>query len=181
MSPTRRLWRASLLLKREQFLKAEEYLKAAGVKKEELGQSFERYEVLAAVALAITDEVAAIIEPDVRGLLLAMVELYQLQGRPKDAVKVLRLLYRRDPDDIVVRLSLAELLVEESGSKRSCEHVLRLSKGVTNESEIHAGLLLYKAKALRKMGLLTAARETITAALRRKKDRSNDLLVALSI
>ena len=39
--------------------------------------------------------------------------------------------------------------------------------------------MLYKAKALRKLGLLEAARDTATAALRRKKNRSVELLRAL--
>ena len=41
------------------------------------------------------------------------------------------------------------------------------------------GLLLYKAKALRHLRLATAARDTLTVALRRKKGRSDDLLRAL--
>ncbi len=40
-------------------------------------------------------------------------------------------------------------------------------------------LLLYKARALRGLGLPDAARETLTIALRRKKDRSDELLRAL--
>jgi len=39
--------------------------------------------------------------------------------------------------------------------------------------------MLYKAKALRHLGLATAARDTLTAALRRKKGRSEELLRAL--
>lgn len=41
------------------------------------------------------------------------------------------------------------------------------------------GLLLYKAKALRKLGVLCGARETLTSALRRKKDRPEESLQAL--
>lgn len=53
------------------------------------------------------------------------------------------------------------------------------AEGIENESEIHAALLLYKARALRKLGLNEAARDVLTKALRRKKDRSNELLHAL--
>ena len=38
---------------------------------------------------------------------------------------------------------------------------------------------MYKARALRGLGLLDAARETLTDALRRKKGRSEELLRAL--
>lgn len=43
----------------------------------------------------------------------------------------------------------------------------------------NAGLLLYKATALRKLGVLAAARDTLTATLRRKKGRSGELLRSL--
>jgi len=56
---------------------------------------------------------------------------------------------------------------------------VRLAEGIENESEIHAALLLYKAKALRNLGLNEAARDVLTKALRRKKDRSDDLLHAI--
>lgn len=168
-----------LSLKREGFADAEKSLKTAKRKQARLGYYFDKYGVQAAASLAITEEVAAIIGPDVRGLLLALAEVHQHQGRPKDAIENLKQVYRRDTDDVVVRLSLAELLVEEGGSKRNCQSVVRLAEGIDNDSEIHAGLLLYKAKALRKLGLLTAARDTLTKTLRRKKNRSDELMRAL--
>jgi len=156
-----------------------EFLNVAKRKQAQLGHYFDKYGIQAAASLAITHEVGAIIGPDVRGLLLTLAEVHQHQERLSDAVEDLKQLYRRDPNDIVIRLSLAEMLVEEPCSKRSCQSVVRLSKGIENESEIHAALMLYKAKALRKLGLLTAARDTVTAALRRKKNRSDELLRAL--
>ncbi|MBW1717256.1 MAG: hypothetical protein JRH08_15315 [Deltaproteobacteria bacterium] len=54
-----------------------------------------------------------------------------------------------------------------------------MTEGVENDSEIHAALLLYKAKALRRLNLKEAARDVLTKAVRRKKDRSDDLLRAL--
>ncbi len=50
---------------------------------------------------------------------------------------------------------------------------------IENETPVHTALLLYKARALRGLGLLIAARETLTAAMRRKKGRSEELLRAL--
>lgn len=168
-----------LSMKQQKFDEAEKYLEAAKRRKSRLGHYFEKYGIQATATMSITDEVAAVIRPDLRSLLLALAEIHQELGRPKEALKDLQQLYRRDPDDLVVRLSLAELLVGEGGSKRNCQSVVRLAEGVGNESELHAGLLLYKAKALRKLGLLTAARETLTKTLRRKKNRSDELLRAL--
>jgi predicted Zn-dependent protease len=168
-----------LSLKQERFAQAERFLNMALRQQSRLGHHFDKYGIQAAASLAITEEVAAIIGPDVRGLLLASAEVHQHQGRPKDAIEDLKQLYDRDPDDVVVRLSLAELLVEEGGTKRNCQSVVRLAEGIENDSEIHAGLLLCKAKSLRKLGLLTAARDTLTATLRRRKNRSEELLRAL--
>ncbi len=168
-----------LSLKRKAFSKAERFFKAAKSRQATLGRYFDKYGVQASAALAITDEVAAIVEPDIRAVLLALAEVYQHQGQWKKAAEVLKQLYRRDTQDVVVRLSLAELAVEEAGSKRSCQTAVKLAEGVENESELHAALLMYKGIALHRLGLLAAARDTLTAALRRKKDRSDELLRAI--
>ena len=91
----------------------------------------------------------------------------------------MRKLHKSHPDDPVVALSLCELLVEESGTKPACREVVELTKSIDNESEIHAALLLWKGKALRLLALPTAARDTLTAAFRRKKGRSDALLRAI--
>ena len=168
-----------LALKREQFADAKRSLESAQSKQSRLGQHFGKYGVQVTASLAITDEVAAIVSPGMRGLHLALAEIHQQQGRPREALENLKQLHRRDSDDVVVRLSLAELLIEEGGSKRNCKSVVRLAQGIENDSEIHGALLLYKAIALRLLGLPTAARETLTDTLRRKRNRSDELLWAL--
>ena len=81
---------------------------------------------------------------------------------------------------MVVKLSVAEILMEaRADDSNVCRRVVRLTEGIENESEIHAALLLYKAKGLRKLHLNEAARDVLTKALRRKKDRSEELLHAL--
>ena len=96
---------------------------------------------------------AAIVSPGVHGLYLALAEIHQQQGRPREALDNLKQLHRHYSDDVVVRLSLAELLIAEGGSKRNCKSVVRLAQGIENDSEIHGALLLYKAIALRQLGL----------------------------
>ena len=76
-------------------------------------------------------------------------------------------------------LSLVELLVEDTRNKRAWQTVVDLTAKITNKSEIHAGVLLYKALALRHLGLLSASRSTLTAALRRKRNRSDEFLRAV--
>lgn len=170
---------AVLALKQEQFDAAERHLLAARSRAARLGAYFGKYGVQASAALAITPQVAALVAPDPRSILLALAEVHQHQGRPRDAARDLNQLYQRDRDDVVARLSLAELLVEEFGGKQDCQKTVQLAAGIDNASEIHAALLLYKAKALRKLGVLAAARDTLTSTLRRRKGRSDELLRAL--
>jgi tetratricopeptide (TPR) repeat protein len=89
-------------------------------------------------------------------------------------------LQKLTPDDLVVKLSLAELLVESTpGNQETLQKVVQLAEGVENESAIHSALLLCKAQALRGLGLRDAALETLTKTLGRKKDRSDELMRTL--
>jgi tetratricopeptide (TPR) repeat protein len=169
-----------LTLKKEQLTEAADYLATAAEKHNRLGRYFSKFGISATMSLPITDEVSAHVGPDLRGVLLGLVEVYQRQERWQDAIACLEKLRRLEPDDVVVKLSLAELLLDaHPGDKKVCQKVVRLVEGIENETPIHAALMLYKAKALRHLGLATAARDTLTAALRRKKGRSDDLLRAL--
>ena len=132
------------------------------------------------MSLPITDEVSAHVGPNLRGVLLGLGEVYQRLERWGDAIACLERLERLDPDDLVVKLSLAELLLEANPEDEgTCRRVVRLAEGTGNDTPVHAALLLYKARALRGLGLLVAARDTLTQALRRKKGRSEELLRAL--
>jgi len=169
-----------LSLKKERFKAAAGYLEDAERREDELGTYFNRYGITAAMSLPITDEVSAHVGPDLRGVLLGLVETYQRLERGEDAVAALERLRRLEPDDVAVKLSLAELLLDlRRDEKPVCQQVVQLAEGIENESPIHAALLLYKARALRQLGLTTAARDTLSVALRRKKDRPADLLHAL--
>ena len=169
-----------LAFKKGMLKEAEQYLAAAYKNYRRLGTHFSKYGISATMSLPITDEVSAHVGPDVRGILLALVEIYQRQKKWKDALDCLNKLRRLEPDDMVVRLSFIELLMELQPNDLSVfRRVVHMTEGVENESEIHAALLLYKAKALRRLNLKEAARDVLTRAIRRKKDRSNDLLRAL--
>ena len=56
---------------------------------------------------------------------------------------------------------------------------MSLTQETENVSELHAALLLYRGQALRDLGLPTAARDALTAGLRRRKDRHPEILNAL--
>jgi len=169
-----------LTLKKEQLTEAANYLATAAEKNSRLGRYFSKYGISATMSLPITDEVSAHVGPDLRGVLLGLVEVYQRQKRWQDAIACLERLRRLEPSDVVVKLSLAELLMDAHPDEReTCRTVIRLAEGIENVTLVHATLLLYKARALVGLGLYEAARDVLTQALRRKKDRSDELLRAL--
>jgi tetratricopeptide (TPR) repeat protein len=169
-----------LALKQQRLEEAANYLATAAEKHSRLGRYFSKYGISATMSLPITDEVSAHVGPDLRGVLLGLVEVYQRQQRWYDAIACLERLQRFEPNDVVVKLSLAELLLDaRPGDKNVHRKVVRLAEGIENETPVHTALLLYKARALRGLGLLDAARETLTGALRRRKGRSQELLRAL--
>ena len=159
---------------------AEQYLVAAYKNHRRLGAYFSKYGISATMSLPITNEVSAHVGPDVRGILLALLEIYQRQEKWKGALDCLNNLRRLEPNDVMIKLSLVDLFMEVRPNDPSLfRRVVYMTEGIGNQSEIHAALLLYKAKALRKLHLNEAARDVLTRALRRKKDRSDDLLHAL--
>ena len=145
-----------------------------------LDERFARYGLTFDAEIPITDEVAAAVGPDRPGALLAAVEAYQRLGRLDDGLAALTRLRELAPGDVAVKLSLAELWWEKGAPKRTvADEVVRLAEGVGNESPLHAALLLYKGRALRALGMAGPARETLAAALAKKKGRPPDLLAAL--
>lgn len=113
-------------------------------------------------------------------MLLALVEAYLRLGRAADAMTALRRLQALAPDDPVVRLSLAELLVHGQPVERpALEEAARLCENVPNDSAIHAALQLYRAMAMPELGLPDAATAVLSETLRRTADRPVELLHAL--
>lgn len=169
-----------LALRKGDFSAAEEYLTSALEKQDKLGEALARHNLTVTVDLPITDDFATRIAPDRRGLLLALAETYQNAQLPEPAIETLLKLREIDPNDLVLRLSLAELYDERyPDSADAQKKIVEFAEAVHNESPLHASLMLYRARALRKLGLLDAAQETLTEALRRKKDYPPDLLIAL--
>jgi tetratricopeptide (TPR) repeat protein len=169
-----------MALKKNRLGEAARFLSTAADGRARLGRYFEKYGLAASMSLPITDEVQVHVSPDRRGALLGLVEVYQRQEKWKEAIACLRQIERLDPQDVVIKLSLAELMLEaRPGDRRVCRQIVEVCKGVRNHTPVHAALLLYKAKALRGLGLAEAARDTLTSALRRKKERPEELLRAL--
>ncbi len=167
-----------LALDNNKLNEAEKLFSAARDNYRNLGRYFSKYGVVATMSLAITREYTVHLNPSLRGVLLALTEVYQRLGNRDQAIASLKRLIRLEPDDVVVKLSLAEVLVE-GGESKAFQDVVRLTKDIENSLPLHTALLLYKARALRGLGLFNVARDELTPLLRRKKDRPDDLLLAI--
>ncbi len=166
-----------LALKLERFDEAAEHLSAAAALSDRLGTYFEKYGLSLTFFLPITEHVRARITPGRRGALLALAECQQETNRLEEASQTARSLLETDREDPAALLSLVELRSQAEG-RDELEEVIRLTTGVENTSELHAALLYYKGRSLRRLGMPTAARDALTAALRRRKNRSEELLRA---
>ncbi len=164
-----------------QYPQSLQYLEKAATHKEKLGEYFNKYGISSEVEVPITDEISVLQEADERGLALLLAEAYQHTGNLEKATEAMReLLKLIPPEDIVARLSLVEMLSDSKGDDvETCKEIIALVGELPNETPFHTMLLLYKARALRKLGLNDVAKKTLTEALRRKKDRDADILNAL--
>lgn len=171
-------WTAGLLrLKRHELEAAHVLLNSALQRQATLGQLYAKYEVNATTSFSVTPEVTAHIGPRERGTRLALAELHQLRDEHALAAEHLRLILVETSEDVVVKAALAELLLDvESIPRANADQVVQLSAGLENETPVHAALLLYKARALRALGLHEVAVSTLTQAYRRKQDRPESLL-----
>ncbi len=172
-------WIAGMMrLKQREHARAEAHLNYALDHEADLGSLVGKYQVEVILKLPITPEVTALAQPRRRGTLLALTESYQDRGEMDKARECLEALFKELPEDPVVVLSLVEWLVtdEDPLSQDTAKEIVAMVGEVENESDVHAALMLYKAKALHGLGLNKAALSTLTAAYRRKKDRSPELL-----
>jgi len=60
-----------------------------------------------------------------------------------------------------------------------CKKIVELTREVERQSEHHAAVLMYKARALRKLGLHTAARDELSSVIRKKSILTDRLELAL--
>lgn len=151
----------------------------AGKNPASLGTCFDKYGLRAQVRLPVTERITAVIEPGVRGIALARAEAQQALGDWRAALATLEGLHGKAPADAIGILSLAEILIEDQADAAAYRRVVQLAEGIHNTSELDAAILYWKGRALHGLKLLTAARDTLTEAFRRKQGRDPDLLRAI--
>jgi tetratricopeptide (TPR) repeat protein len=140
-----------------------------------LGLLFGKYAVLPRVELPITLQVVATIVPSAHSTRLALVEAYQRAGRPADAVTILEALLALEPEDPVALASYSELVLDGNDHAKM-KRVIEMTASLANDGPVHTAVLLYRGKALAKLGMDTAAVKVWSDAMRRTKDRLPELL-----
>ena len=142
-----------------------------------LGSKLAAYDFAGAFEIPVTDELTIEAGPDEASVRFLLVELYQGSQRPVDARRHAEALIAMEPDRPAAVISFAELILDdEEPAQEDLHHVVELCSGHENDDAVGTILFLYRARALAALGMDDAAIEVLTAAGRRKKDRSASLL-----
>ena len=142
-----------------------------------LGTKVAAYDFPGAFEIPVTDELTIEAGPDEASVRFLLVELYQGSERPVDARRHAEALIAMEPDRPAAVISFAELVLDdEAPAQEDLHRVAELCAGHENDDAVDTILFLYRARALAALGMNDAAIEVLTAAGRRKKDRSATLL-----
>jgi len=153
--------------------RASQYLQKALENAGSLGWQFYKYDLDFTTTLPITDTITAFVKPNSVGVRMLLAECYEQVGRLDEALQMYRYLQHFDSDDAVILLAYVELLYETSFTNpKALTEIIQLTKNIPNDCLFHAGIRLYRARALRRNNLLMDAEEVLTSTLRKKKDRS---------
>ncbi len=146
----------------------------------QIGAFYRKYQLSMTLTLSISPFLTVELPPDVLTSILGHVEALQQQKKIMEACNLLLSLYRQNPQNIPVLVSLAELVLESSPRDVPWMNaIVNMTKNIGNESYPHAVLLMYKAEAFDNLGMFDAAIAVLTAALQKKAGRPPELLMEL--
>ena len=131
----------------------------------------EKYLTTTSINIDITPNVRTAVPVDGLAATLLLVELYQAQRRVREAIALLEEVEELAGEPVLT-LSLCELYA----SRQIWEGIIDRGKNTESEDDVTLEILIYYARALQEQGLHEAAVTIYSKALRRKKDRSPNLL-----
>ena len=144
-----------------------------------LGALFRKYNLDMDLSVAITDFFSINLQPSPTALYLIKVEMLQQQRNISQACNLLISLYKSDPANLTVKISLAELVLSTPGNSAWLKTLLGMTNNIENDSPVHTVLLFYRGIVLKEMNLYDAAQTVLSTAGRKKKDRDPELLLAI--
>lgn len=129
----------------------------------------------AEMLVPITSLISARVPWNRAGAVVALAESYQAAGRLEEAVGLIQQLHALEPNDPVVRLSLADLLSAEG----DFEGVVDVAAPAQNTDDVNLATIRLRARALLELDHRIAGFETYRLALARTAGRSPELLKAI--
>lgn len=169
-----------MLLNANDYVSAQRNFSFAEQNASQLGVLFSKYNIDINISFPITDILTVNLVPSVLAVKLAKVEILQHQRDFNAACNILLELFQIAPDNLLVQISLAELVLESA--PHNAEWLNYLASALTNvenDTPIHTVLLYYKSVVLKNLGLYDAALDVLSKASRKKSGRSVELLQAL--
>lgn len=124
-----------------------------------------------AMQIDISPTVTAAVPFDSLGVTLLLAELYQANGQVEDAITLLNEL-DQIADEPALTLSLCELFAQHG----AWDEVIERARLVAVEDDVTLETAIWYARALLEKKLPDAAIEVLSAAVKKKKDRSEALL-----
>ena len=181
-------WLAGLLTaKRGELDDAVRLLERAAEHGDRLGVASREEEVELVVTMPLSEVASARLHPHPAATALALAEVEQERGRLDAARAHLERLREAAPGDPLVLAAWSDVVLADVEAAEAAGevpdtadlHALHeATRGTENESAVHAAVLLAQGRALRRLGLPSAARDVLTVAYRRKKGRPDALLRA---
>jgi tetratricopeptide (TPR) repeat protein len=131
------------------------------------------------VSVGITEELRLELAATPEGVTLLIVEIQQRAGDNDQAIQNLRALLSQHGDDAIVKLSLVELLYDRACNDDNLHEVIRLAKRTEATDLACVGLILYKARALYKLGMYDGIPPIMEAIWDARQPLPRDLTLAL--
>ncbi len=125
------------------------------------------------IDIEITPTLTASVSLDGLAAPLLLVELYQAERRVREAIALLEELEALAGEPALT-LSLCELYA----SRNLWDNIIERAQGVEPEDDISLAIVIFYGRAMRQKGLAEAALTVFNKALRSKKDRDPQLLLA---
>lgn len=141
-----------------------------------LGDTFNKYGINFQLCLNLPNQLSIPVISDIRGLMIGMAKSYAGLEMHQEAFDLLWDLYINNNDNLEIKVMLIDLILEVESDESLYKEIINMTGNLENKAPTHTLLLLYKARALRKLNMFTGARDTLSLALRRKKDRPLSLL-----
>lgn len=145
-----------------------------------IGELYLKYELYFDLSLPITDVCEVIMRPDAITAQLMKTEALLHTGHPREACDILMKLHKEDPANLLVIISLMELILQIAPeNKKWLEALARMSSIKITDSPVQAVVLYYRGIIMKQLGLYGFAQEILADAMKRRKDRSKGLILAI--